>query len=112
MNDVEYVGSRKANDPVVKRNCVRRITWFNPPYSKNVKTRVRQEFLKLTDNNFPVGSTLHKLFNRNMIKVSYSCMPNMGTTVGVNKKFPFVSRATEWPLPFRSRSNPVYFSFV
>ena len=33
-------------------------------------------------------------------------------TVGVNKKFPVVSHATEWPLPFRCRSNPVYFPFT
>ena len=33
-------------------------------------------------------------------------------TVGVNKKFSFVSRAMERPLPFHSRSNPVYFPFT
>ena len=78
--EVEYAGSRKANDPVVKARK-RRITWFNPPYNKNVKTRVGHEFLKLIDNNFPAGSRLHKIFNRNTIKVSYSCMPNMGTII-------------------------------
>ena len=80
-DEVEYAGSRKAEDPVVKRNRKRRITWFNPPYSKNVKTRVGHEFLKLIDSNFPVGSKLYKVFNRNTVKVSYSCMPNMGTII-------------------------------
>ena len=26
-----------------------------------------------------MGSKLHKIFNRSTVKVSYSCMPNMGT---------------------------------
>ena len=81
MNDVEYMGSRLAKDPATKRNRVRRITWFNPPFSKNVITRVGHKFLKLIDKNFPIGSRLHKIFNRNTVKVSYSCMPNMGTII-------------------------------
>ena len=44
---------------------MRRITWFSSPHKKNIKTRVGQEFLKLIDNNFPVGSILHKVLNRN-----------------------------------------------
>ena len=81
--DVEYAGSRKAKEPGVKRNRARRITWFNPPYSKNVITRVGQKFLKLIDKHFPVGSKLHKVFNRSTVKVSYmySCMPNMGSII-------------------------------
>ena len=59
MHDVEYVDSRKAKDPVVKRDCVRRITWFNPQYSKNVKTRAGHEFLKLIKEGFPADSRLH-----------------------------------------------------
>ena len=59
--DVEYVESRKAKDPVAKRNRLRRITWFNPQYSKKVKTRVGHEFVKLFDKNFPAGSSLHSV---------------------------------------------------
>ena len=80
-NDVEYVGSRVARDHVMKRNRVRRIAWFNPPYSKNVIIRVGHKFLKLIDKKFPIGSRLHKVFNRNTVKVSYSCTPNMGTII-------------------------------
>ena len=79
--NVEYVGSRKTKEPVMKRKRARRITWFNPPYSKNVITRVGQKFLKLIDKHFPVGSKLHKVFNRNTVKVSYSCMPNMANII-------------------------------
>ena len=79
--DVEYVGSTKAKEPVAKRNRARRITWFNPPYSNNEITRVGQKFLKLIDKHFPVDFKLHEVFNRSTVKVSYSCMPNMGSNI-------------------------------
>ena len=78
---VEYVEGRKNKGPVSQRNRARRVTWFNPPYSKNVITRVGQKFLKLIDKHFPVGSKLRKVFNRNTVKVSYSCMPSMGCII-------------------------------
>ena len=34
-------------------------------------------FLKFIDKNFPRTHWLHKVFNRNTIKVSYSCMSNV-----------------------------------
>ena len=55
--------------------------WFNPPYSLNVKTNVGKEFLKLVDKAFPPDNPLHKIFNRQTVKVGYMCMPNMKTEV-------------------------------
>ena len=43
----------------------------------NVKTHVGKEFLKLIDKHFPKGSPLH--VNRNTVKISYRCVPNMGS---------------------------------
>ena len=67
--------------PKRTRNRSRRITWFNPPYNKNVKMNVGRAFLKLLDLHFPRGSKLHKIFNRNTVKVSCSCMENVGTII-------------------------------
>ena len=64
-----------------KRSRERKITWFNPPFSRNVKTNVAQKFLKLVDKHFPQNSKLSKIFNRNTLKVSYSCMPNVATII-------------------------------
>ena len=61
-----------------RKNRQRNIIYFNPPYSKNVKTKVAEEFLKLIDKHFHVRHKYRKLFNRNNLKVSYSTMPNMG----------------------------------
>ena len=59
------------------RNRKRNVTYYNPPYSKNVKTKVGQTMLYLIRKHFPSDYPLHKILNRNTIKVSYCCMPNM-----------------------------------
>ena len=63
--------------PSQRRNRSRNIIWFNPPYNKNVKSKIGREFLRLIDNCFPAGHKLRKIFNRNTLKLSYSCMPNV-----------------------------------
>ncbi len=60
-----------------RRNRGRKIIWFNPPYSRSVETNIGKEFLHLLDIHFPRHDPLHKIFNRNTVKVSYGCMPNM-----------------------------------
>jgi len=74
-----------------KKNRKRRIIWFNPPYSCNVKSNVGKTFLRLLNKHFPKGSKLHKIFNKNTVKISYSCMKNMGSIIKshnarINKK--------------------------
>ena len=64
-----------------RRNRQRNIIWFNPPFSKNVKTNIARSFLKLVDTHFPIGNKLHKIFNRNTVKVSYSCMNNVKSII-------------------------------
>ena len=69
-----------------KRNRKRNIIWFNPPFNKNVKTNIGNTFLKLVDKHFPRSSNLHKIFNRNTIKVSYSCTENMSMIIKKHSK--------------------------
>ena len=64
-----------------QRNRKRQIIWFNPPYSVNVKTNVGKLFMRLIDKHFPSHHKFHKLFNRNNVKLSYSCMPNMKNVI-------------------------------
>ena len=54
----------------------RKIIWFNPPYSVNVETNLGKTFLNLIDKHFLRMNKFHKIFNRNNVKVSYSCLPN------------------------------------
>ena len=69
---------KPANQP---RNRKRNIIWFNPPFSKSVLTKVGHCFLKLVDKHFPRKHKLHKIFNRNTVKVSYSCTNNMKSII-------------------------------
>ena len=64
-----------------RRNRQRNVIWFNPPFSKNVKTNIARSFLHLVDTHFPAGHKLHKIFNRNTVKVSYSCMNNVRSII-------------------------------
>lgn len=64
----------------------RSIIWFNPPFDGTVKTNVGKEFFKILEESFPRNHKLHKIFNRNTIKLSYSCMPNIKQIIDSNNK--------------------------
>jgi hypothetical protein len=64
-----------------RKNRQRKVIWFNPPFTMNVKTTVAHSFLQLIDKHFPHSTRLHKIFNRNTVKVSYSCMTNIKNTI-------------------------------
>jgi hypothetical protein len=42
--------------------------------------------LNIIDDEFPAGQPLHKIFNRNTLKISYSCMPNIKQTIDGHNK--------------------------
>lgn len=69
-----------------RRNRQRNIIWYNPPFSKNVKTNVSRTFLKLISKHFPKQHKYHSLFNKNNVKVSYSCMDNMESIINKHNK--------------------------
>ena len=60
-----------------RRNRNRKVIWFNPPYSLNVKTNIGKVFLQLVRKDFPRSHKFSKIFNLNTIKISYSSMPNV-----------------------------------
>ena len=64
-----------------KKQRRRKITWFNPPFSCNVATNIGREFLRILSKNFPLKHRYHKIFNRNTVKISYSCLPNMSNII-------------------------------
>lgn len=64
---------RPPNQTRRQRNV--NVIWFNPPLNRNVQTG--RVFIHPIDRCFPTGHKLRKKLNRNTIKLSYSCMPNM-----------------------------------
>ena len=83
----ENIKYTPISDPEPKRRIrKRKILWFNPPYSMNVKTNIARNFLQLLDKHFPPGHKLHKIFNRNNVKVSYGCTPSAASIINSHNK--------------------------
>ena len=88
----------KANRDIAsnKKQRKRNFIWFNPQYSKNVKTNIGRIFLNLIKKYFPLHHKFHKLFNKNTVKVSYSCTRNIKTIINShNAKILFPKKSTE-----------------
>ena len=72
--------------PKGKRKRNRQIIWFNPPYSRSLKTNVGKIFLSLLDKHFPKGSVLYPVINRYKVKLSYRCLPNISAMISQHNK--------------------------
>ena len=42
---------------------------------------IGREFLRILSKNFPLKHRHHKIFNRNTVTISYSCLPNMSSII-------------------------------
>ena len=67
-------------------NRKRNIIWFNPPFSKNVCTNIGKFFLNLIGKHFPKENKYNKIFNKNNLKISYSCMKNIKSIINTHNK--------------------------
>ena len=88
----------KANIDTVsnKKQRKRNIIWFNLPYRKNRKTNIGKIFLNPIKKHFPPHHKFHKLFNKNTVKISYSCTRNIKTIINShNAKILFPKKSTE-----------------
>ena len=79
--------SMKFEAPVnnAKRNRNRKVIWFNPPNSLNVKTNIGKVLLKLVRKHFTRSHKLSNIFNLNTIKISYSSMSNLKNLIKQHK---------------------------
>ena len=68
------------------KNRKRKIIWFNPPFSLNVSTNIGKKFFSLLGKNFPKTHQLHKLFNRNNVKINYISLPNFKSVINRHNK--------------------------
>ena len=58
--------NRPSTRLLKKRKC--NIIWFDPPYSKSVKTNIGRIFIKSISKYFPPNHKFVKMFNKNTIK--------------------------------------------
>ena len=73
--------SYNSNTQNARRNRNRKVIWFKPPYSLNVKTNIGKLFIKLVRKHFPKNNKYHKIFNLNTLKLSYCCTTNVGNII-------------------------------
>ena len=71
-------------DKNVKSNI--NIIWFTPPFNIYCSTNIGEIFRGLIDKHFNRNNVLGKLFNKNRLKISYSCMPNIKAKIGSHNK--------------------------
>ena len=72
-------------------------------YNKSVKTNNGRAFISLIERSFPAGHKLRKIFNRNTIKLSYSCMPNVKQIIDGHNKA--ILKTAETAQPQKSEGN-------
>ena len=65
--------------PNEKKTRRRSITWYNPPFSKNVSANVGKKFLNVVKQSFPSG-------HKNTLIVSYSYMPSLNAKISAHNK--------------------------
>ena len=73
LKDSEYFSSMSYNNnnfQNARRNRNRKVIWFNPPYSQNMKINIGKLFVNLVRKHFPKNSKYHKIFNLNTLKLS------------------------------------------
>ena len=68
------------------KNRKRKVIWLNAPYSLNVSRNIGKKLFSLLGKHFPKRHQLHKLFNRNNAKVSYSSLPNFKSVINGHNK--------------------------
>ena len=71
------VGDNNNNNYLNRRRRNRKVIRFNPPFCKLTNIYIGKYFLHLLDKHFNRDNPLRKIFNRNTLKISYSCTKNM-----------------------------------
>ena len=84
----------QSNDSERKNTTKREVIWFDPPYYIKVETNTGKKILKLVKKHFPRNNSFHKVFSKNAIKISYSCMRNIGSIIAPHNKSILRPKAT------------------
>ena len=77
----------EINNNIKKKRVRRRkVHWCNIPYSSNVDQPMGRMVLQAVDKWFPKNHFLHRFYNRNTIKVSYSTTRNLKAIVDAHNR--------------------------
>ena len=85
LNSANYKNTLKYDKTTLpernKKQRKRDIIYFNPPFSLNISSKIGKQFLNLITTSFDENHPFHKIFNRNTIKISYSCTNNFRSKI-------------------------------
>ena len=74
---LKYEEQEKKN----RRKSKKKIIYYNPPFNLELKTKIGQKFLEIITEEFTKDNPLRKIFNRNTLKISYSCEKNFKSII-------------------------------
>ena len=69
-----------------KKEIAKKLYGTTPPCNANVKTNLGRKFLNIIDRCFPNGHSLHKIFHKHTLKLTYSWMLNMKSIISSHNK--------------------------
>ena len=78
--------SNDEHNKTRNRKGKREITWYTPPFSLSVRTNIGRQFIELVKKHFHPKSPLYKIFNKNTLKLSYSCTGNMKNVIQAHNR--------------------------
>ena len=76
-----WIPREDENDEPPKRKRSRKVIYFVPPWNDAVSTPVGRRFRDILNECFPRGTLLRKLFNKDTVKMGYSCTNNIKTFI-------------------------------
>ena len=86
IKNLEFSKKPPDNNNTAKKKRGRNIIWYNPPYNADVTTNLGRKFFSLIEKHFPKSHRYSKFINRNQVKLSYSCMPNIRSIIMSHNK--------------------------
>ena len=85
---------------------------MNPPYSASIQTNIGKEFLNIIREEFPRGHSLYPVINKNTIKVSYRCMPNMAKKISSHNNKILNDNTNDTPAPNDTEAGTIHVTFA
>ena len=85
MRNVRNVEINQDNSNSRKRNRTN-VLFFNPPFNLYNGTNVGRIFRDLVQKHFSNGNDLGRLFNKNKLKISYRCLPNLKSKISSHNR--------------------------
>ena len=79
--------------------------WFNPPFNLNTSSKVGKEFRRIIEKHFSSGDLLGKLFDKNKLKLSYSCLGNLKSKISSHNRRVLAEEKEDISCNCRNKTN-------